>query len=99
MPFCPPLFLTASTLSVGVRSFKNRGVVCEKGTCTAYLFAATRTAGNMPLDFSSQDRLGTRNKESGPKGPGIELPPEGASIPFPLAAVGWSDGTLKNSKF
>jgi hypothetical protein len=88
-------------------------LVYEKETSTVSLLVTIKSAGNMPLAFSSQARLRTRSKESVPKGPGIELPPTAVVTPrrdygvsrrghpysSPLAAVGWSDGALQNFKF
>ncbi len=42
--------------------------------------------------------MGNRSKESGPKGPGFGLPPEGAPILFPLCGSlleWWSGGVME----
>jgi hypothetical protein len=51
--------------------------------CTVSLLAVVEIAGNMPLGFSSQDRLRTRNRESGPQGPDFRVsgvPPEADQV-------------------
>jgi hypothetical protein len=73
MPLFSSLVFATLTANVGVRAFVKWRLVYDKMKCTVSLLAVAEIAGNMPLGFSSQDRLRTRNRESGPQGPDFRV--------------------------